>query len=148
MLAVNSGPVEITRAAIAECRDRMLHKEFRTYRESAQCASPKIFAAWRDANYPHMDLITAWLNARETASEYVDAKRITPKEFERQMLEMTNRVTAEEQRRRAGLLTPSDSELQLQLPPEAAAEPSRESPKGRPAAKHSAANAAAPMPPR
>lgn len=121
--AAVSDAAEKSRAAIAECRERRLRKEFSTYKETAQCASPKIFAAWREANYPHMDLITAWLNTRETASEKVDAKTITPKEFERQMLEVTNRLTAEEQRRRAGLVNAPDSQLQLQLPPEALAPP-------------------------
>lgn len=119
MPSVMKVPVERSRAAIAECRDRRLKKEIATYKASAQCASPKIYAAWREANYPHMDLITAWLNAREAASEKVDQNAITPKEFERQMAEITNRLTAEEQRRRAGLVSSPDSTLQLQLPPPA-----------------------------
>ena len=115
--AAMATPLEKTRAAIAECRERRLRKELANYKESAECASPKIFAAWREANYPHMDLITAWLNAREAASAQVDQKTITSKEFERQMSLLTQRLTAEEQRRRAGLVNAADSDLQLQLPP-------------------------------
>lgn len=109
--------VDKSRAAIAECRDRRLRKEFTTYRQSAECSDPKIFAAWRDANYPHMDLIAQWLSAREEASDKVDQHQITPKQFEEQMDSLTIQLTAEEQRRRAGLLISADSDLRLQLPP-------------------------------
>jgi hypothetical protein len=114
---VMTTPIEKSRLAIAECRERRLKRELSSYKESAECSNPKIFAAWQEANYPHMDLITEWLDAREAASEKVDQKVITPKEFERQMDELTVRLTAEEQRRRAGLVRSSDSDLVLQLPP-------------------------------
>lgn len=117
MPAVMTAPLERSRAAIAQCRERRLKKEIATYEQSAQCASPLIYAAWLDAGYPHMDLITAWLNAREAGSAKVDQKAITPKEFEQQMAQVTNRLTAEEQRRRSGLVNSLDSTLQLQLPP-------------------------------
>jgi len=110
-------PLERSRQAIIECRERRQSKELPGYKESAECASPRIFAAWRDANYPHMDLITAWLNAREAASAQVDQKAITPAEFERQMADITRRLTAEEQRRRSGLTVSADRSLELQLPP-------------------------------
>ena len=116
MPAVMTAPLERSRAAIAQCRERRLKKEIATYQQSAQCASPLIYAAWRDAGYPHMDLITAWLNAREAASAKVDQKAITAKEFEQQMAAITNRLTAEEQRRRSGQLRSADSTLQLELP--------------------------------
>ncbi len=108
--------LEQSRQAIIECRERRLRHEFETYKQSAECSSPKIFAAWRAANYPHMDLITAWLNAREAASAQVDEKTLTPKQFEAQMDALTIRLTAEETRRRTGLVATADNELQLQLP--------------------------------
>jgi len=110
-------PLDKSRAAIAECRDRRLRKEFTTYKQSAQCSNPKIFAAWRDANYPHMDLIAEWLSVREEASDKVDQRLLTPKQFEEQMDSLTIRLTSEEQRRRAGILASADGELRLQLPP-------------------------------
>ena len=96
-------PLQKSREAIEECRERRLQKELFTYKESAECSSPKIFAAWQDAKYPHMDLITVWLNARESASQKVDEKTITPAQFDRQMTDLTNRMTITERRRRAGL---------------------------------------------
>jgi SPOR domain len=110
-------PVERSRAAIEECRARRQRGELKTYKESAQCSNPQIFAAWKATNYPHMDLITAWLDARESESEKVDQKVITPEQFERDMDALTLRLTAEERRRRTGYVSAADSDLSLQLPP-------------------------------
>jgi hypothetical protein len=116
---IMKAPLEKSRAAIIECRERRMRRELATYKASAQCSNPRIFAAWQEAGYPHMDLITTWLNAREAASEKVDQHTITPREFEEQMDALTVRLTTEEQRRRAGLLVSPDGELRLQLPPAA-----------------------------
>ncbi len=115
--AVMQGPVERSRAAIEECRERRLDKELASYQASAQCSNLKIFAAWQEARYPHMDLITEWLNAREAASEKVDQHQLTPQQFEQEMDQLTVRLTAEEERRRTGLLATADNQLVLQLPP-------------------------------
>jgi hypothetical protein len=116
--AVTQIAVEKSREAIEECRQKRLRKELATYKESAQCSNPQIFAAWKAANYPDMDLITEWLDAREQASEQVDNKQLTPKQFEQRMDDLTVRLTAEERRRRAGLVYSADNTLQLQLPPQ------------------------------
>jgi len=110
-------PIEESQLAIAECRERRLRKELNSYAESARCSNPRIFAAWQRANYPHMDLITQWLDFRESASEKVDQRLLTPTQFEQQMDDLALRLTAEERRRRVGLLTAPDSDLALQLPP-------------------------------
>ena len=115
--SVMQAPLEKSRQAIIECREKRLRGEISTYAESARCSNPQIYEAWKAANYPHMDLITQWLNAREAASEKVDQRIITPEEFERQMAELTVRLTMEEERRRAGLLSSADNTLQLSLPP-------------------------------
>jgi hypothetical protein len=115
--AVMQAPLEKSHAAIAECREKRLRGEISSYAESARCSDRIIFMAWKEANYPEMDLITEWINAREAASEKVDQKIITPQEFERQMGELTVRLTAEERRRRAGLIYSADNALQLELPP-------------------------------
>ncbi len=113
---VMQNPLERSRGAIEECRQRRLRGEIKSYKESALCSNPQIFAAWKQANYPHMDLITTWLNTREAESEKVDQKLITAEQFEREMDDLTVRLTAEERRRRAGLLSTADNELTLQLP--------------------------------
>jgi hypothetical protein len=130
--SVMQTPLEKSRQAIIECRDKRLRGEISTYAESARCSNSLIFEAWKAANYPHMDLITEWLNAREAASEKVDGKLITPEAFERQMAELTARLTEEEQRRRAGLLQSVDSTSQLQSPPPS---PSAAGPATAPAAQ-------------
>lgn len=115
--SIMQAPLEKSRAAIAECRDKRLRGEISSYAESARCSNRMIFMAWKEANYPEMDLITEWLNAREAASRKVDEKTITPQQFEREMAEITVRITAEERRRRAGLVYSADNTLQLELPP-------------------------------
>ena len=110
-------PLEKSRQAIEECRQQRLRGELSNYKMSAECSSPKIFSAWREANYPHMDLITAWVNEREAASERVDQRTMTPREFDLKMVELTTRLTAEERRRTSGLLQSGNNELQL--PPSA-----------------------------
>jgi hypothetical protein len=119
MPSIMQAPLEKSRAAIAECREKRLRGEISSYAESARCSNRIIFMAWKEANYADMDLITQWLNAREAASEKVDQKVLTPKEFEREMTELTVRLTAEERRRRAGLIYSADNTLQLELPPSA-----------------------------
>ena len=109
--------VEQSRQAINDCRERRLHGELPSYKASAQCSNPKIFAAWQAAHYPHMDLIVQWLNAREAASDQVDQHQLSPDQFEAQMGTLTVRLTAEEQRRRNGVIGGNDAEMQLQLPP-------------------------------
>jgi hypothetical protein len=111
------GALEKSRAAIIECRERRLRKELPSYKASADCSNPKIFAAWRDANYPHMDLITEWLNTREQDSEKVDQHAMSPREFEDDMDALTLRLTTEEHRRRVGMIISSDGDMRLQLPP-------------------------------
>jgi hypothetical protein len=111
------GAVEKSRAAIIECRARRLRGEIPTYKASAQCSNPKIFAAWQEAHYPHMDLITEWLNAREDASEKVDKETMSPKDFEDDMGALTMRLTTEEKRRHVGMMVSSDGEMQFRLPP-------------------------------
>lgn len=113
---IMQAPLEASRQAIEECRQKRLRRELPDYKASAECSNPQIFAAWQAANYPHMDLIAEWLNARELASEQVDQHRLTPKQFEEQMDALTVRLTAEENRRHAGLLATADNQLQLQLP--------------------------------
>ncbi len=142
MPSVMQVPLEKSRQAIIECREKRLRGEISTYAESARCSNPQIFEAWKAANYPHMDLITEWLNAREAASEKVDQRIITPEEFERQMGELTVRLTMEEQRRRAGSLSSADNTLQLTLPP-APPPPPASSPKSAGKKNNAAARSAA-----
>ena len=131
-------PLEKSRQAIIECREKRLRGEISSYAESARCSNPLIFEAWKAANYPHMDLITEWLNAREAASIKVDQKLITPEEFEREMNALSLRLTAEEQRRRAGSVSSADNALQINAPPPVQAV-STAAPAQKPAAKKNTA---------
>ena len=115
MSSVTQAPVEKSRQAIIECREKRLNGELSSYADSARCAKPLIFEAWKEANYPHMDLIAEWLSAREAASEKVDQKLISPEQFEREMTKLTLRLTKEEQSRRGGLPPSAVNTLRLQV---------------------------------
>jgi hypothetical protein len=101
-------PAGKTRAAIVECRQRKLAKEFVTYHGYMECSKSRILAAWQEAHYPYMDLITAWLNGREAASDQIDSKTLKPLDFEREMADLTIRLAAEEERRRTGVLSQAE----------------------------------------
>jgi hypothetical protein len=92
---------ETTKAAVLECRDRRLKKEFKTYRQSAECSNPKIVAAYEAADYPYMDLVHVLVDARLVMSENLDKGAITEAQAQSQSTELENRLTSEDQRRRA-----------------------------------------------
>ena len=72
--------------AINDCRDKRQRGELPSYKASAQCSNPRIFAAWQAACSTRiMDLITQWLNARRAASDRVDQHQLSPDQFEQQM---------------------------------------------------------------
>jgi hypothetical protein len=92
---------ETTKAAVLECRDRRLKKEFKTYRQSADCSNPKILAAYEAADYPYMDLVHVLVDARLVMADNLDKGAITEAQAQSQSSELENRLTGEDQRRRA-----------------------------------------------
>jgi hypothetical protein len=91
---------EAPKAAVLECRDRRLNKEFKTYRQSAECSNPKILTAYEGSNYPFMDLVHVLLAARLVAAENLDAGAVTEAQAQQQAAELERRLMAEDQRRR------------------------------------------------
>ena len=92
---------ESSKAAVLECRDRRVKKELKTYRQSAECSNPKILAAYEEANYPYMDLVRVLLDARLLAAENLDKGAVTEAQAQAQSAELENRLTSEDQKRRA-----------------------------------------------
>jgi hypothetical protein len=107
-----------SKAAVLECRDKRLKKEFKTYKQSAECSNPKILAAYADSNYPYMDLVNVLLAARLVAAENLDKGAITEAQAQQQAAELENRFVSEDQRRRAAATAfqaaPSDAAAQAQ----------------------------------
>jgi hypothetical protein len=89
-----------TKAAILECRDRRLKREFKTFRQSAECSNPKIMAAYESAGYPYMDLVRVLLDVRLVAADNLDKGVITEIQAREQSSEFERRLTSEDQRRR------------------------------------------------
>src|SRR5215469_15967982 len=68
-------------------------------RASVQCSNPKIFAAYREAGDPNLDLLNVYLAARVVGAENIDRKRVTEAEYQLQLAELESRLTKERRRR-------------------------------------------------
>ncbi|WP_298261694.1 hypothetical protein [Bradyrhizobium sp.] len=64
-------------AAIAECRNKRINGELKSFVASAECANPRIIQAFRRANYRYMDLIEDFNTKRLQISERVDRRKLT-----------------------------------------------------------------------
>jgi hypothetical protein len=82
-----------------ECNAKRLHGELKSYKASVECSNPKIFAAYREAGDPNLDLLNVYLAARLVGVENVDKKRVTEAEYKLQLAELESRLTKERQRR-------------------------------------------------
>jgi hypothetical protein len=94
-----ASPGKTTEAAVAECNAKRLHGEPKSYKASVECSNPKIFAAYREAGDPNLDLLNVYLAARLVGAENVDKKRVTEAEYKLQLAELESRLTKERQRR-------------------------------------------------
>jgi hypothetical protein len=63
--------------AQAECRNKRLSGDLKTYAASAQCSNPRIIAAYQRAGYRYMDLIVSYTAKRLEISEATDQSRLT-----------------------------------------------------------------------
>jgi hypothetical protein len=86
-------------AIIAECNDRRIKKEIKGFKAAVECSSPRVIAAWRERQYPYMDLINVYEASRLVGAENVDRGKISEAEYKLQLAELQSRITAEDQRR-------------------------------------------------
>ena len=66
-----------SQAAMAECRNRRLSGELKSYMASAQCSNPTIIEAYQRAEYRYMDLIVSYTAKRLELAEATDQGRLT-----------------------------------------------------------------------
>jgi hypothetical protein len=92
-------PNAIAEAAIAECKAKRLRGELKTYKASVECSNPKVFAAYKAAGDPNLDLLNILLAARLVGAENVDKKRVTEAEYQLQLAELNSRLEEERRRR-------------------------------------------------
>lgn len=89
-------------AAFAECDAQHRAGVLRSYREAADCARPKVLAAYQQNGYPYMDLVNLDLGARALGAERIDTGFATAADVERDIATLERRIEAERERRRAG----------------------------------------------
>ena len=92
-------PTTIAEAAILECKEKRLRGELKTFRASVECSNPKVYAAWKDAGDPNLDLLSVLLAARLVGAENVDKGKITEAEYQLQLAELNSRLNGERRRR-------------------------------------------------
>jgi hypothetical protein len=90
---------EKSEAAINECKDKRLRKELKTYKESAECSNPRVYAAWQEAGDPYLDLTGLLLAAKLVCAENMDKGKATEAECRLQVAELNSRLVSERQRR-------------------------------------------------
>lgn len=94
-----SSPNSVAEAAAMQCKGRRDRGELKTHKSLVECSNPKIYAAFKDADDPNMDLVSILLAARLVGAENVDRGRITESEFQLQIAELNARLNQERQRR-------------------------------------------------
>jgi hypothetical protein len=105
------GPGTIAEAAIEECNEKRKRGELKSLKATVECSNPKVYAAWKEAGEPNLDLLNVLLAAKLVGAENVDRGRITEAEYQLQVAELNARIT-EERRRRT--LTDAQASASLQ----------------------------------
>jgi hypothetical protein len=82
-----------------ECGDKHKRGEIKTFKAEVECSSPKVYAAWKDAGNPNLDLLNVLLAEKLVGAEKVDKGKITLAEYQLQLAELNTRITEEERRR-------------------------------------------------
>jgi hypothetical protein len=53
------GPGTIAEAAVAECNEKRKRGELKSLKATVECSNPKVYAAWKEAGEPNLDLLNA-----------------------------------------------------------------------------------------
>jgi len=73
---------------ITECNEKRKRGELKTFKAAVECSNPKVYAAWKEASDPNLDLLNVLLAARLVGAENVDRGRITEAEYQLQLAEL------------------------------------------------------------
>jgi len=88
--------------AIVECRSKRMAGELKTYVASAECANPIIMAAYQQAGYPYMDLISLMTAKRLELSEEIDQGKLTVAQAQLKFAQFKVGLDDEERQRERG----------------------------------------------
>lgn len=86
-------------AAVLECSERHKRGEIKSFKAEVECSNPKVYAAWKAAGDPNLDLLNVLLAAKLVGAEKVDKGQVTPAEYQLQLAELNARITEERRRR-------------------------------------------------
>jgi hypothetical protein len=101
---------------IVACRTKLDTGELKTFTDVAKCREIPVIQAYKDAQYPYMDLIRIVMAAGDAAAERIDRREVSEAEAKLQLSELMTRVAAEERRRwAAGTARASPRELTAEL---------------------------------
>jgi hypothetical protein len=92
-------PASTADAAVLECDEKRKRGELKTYKASVECSNPRVYAAWKEAGDPNLDLLSILLAAKLVGAENVDKGRVTPAEYQLQLAELNSRLNEERRRR-------------------------------------------------
>jgi hypothetical protein len=103
---------EEMRGIRAQCEARRRNGELTSVTAVERCAEPDVIAAYRNADYPYMDLIRFAEAARLAGAEKVDKGEISERDYERQRGKLRGRLADEIDRRNAETPPPrSDADM-------------------------------------
>ena len=89
-------------AAIAECRNKRLSGELKTYVASADCSNPRILAVYQRAGYRYMDLVQRIAAKRRELAGLLDRGTLTETQEEQEFAQFVARINNEERERDSG----------------------------------------------
>jgi hypothetical protein len=89
-------------AIFADCEAQRLSGVLRSYRQAAECARPRVLAAYQQSGYPYIDLVELDLAARATGADRIDTGYASAADVTRDIAELDRRIADERQRRRDG----------------------------------------------
>jgi hypothetical protein len=85
--------------AVLECSEKHKRGEIKSFKGEVECSNPKVYAAWKNAGNPNLDLLNVLLAAKLVGAEKVDKGQITLSEYQLQLAELNTRIADEERRR-------------------------------------------------
>ena len=91
--------LKITNEAANECRAKRLRGELNSYVASVDCATPKMWLAFKAAQYRYMDLILWWVAKRHEVAEKLDRHELTETQAQSENEKIYKELVATERQR-------------------------------------------------
>lgn len=86
-------------AIYADCDAQLRAGKLKSYRQTVDCARPRVLAAYQENAYPYMDLVNFDLAVRAAGAERIDTGFATAADVKRDLAELERRLDQERERR-------------------------------------------------